>query len=84
VVDTTLVTTEYSGLINTATDQNRPLEDAHIEIESIKSIAYATKVAKNLSTAVKNMCPSCVELVQKALTEEEATVEQRVMKGGFT
>jgi hypothetical protein len=62
-----LVTTEYSQLIKKAPD----IDNTQIETESIKSLAYATTVAKGLRTAAKNMCPSCIELVQKALAEEE-------------
>jgi hypothetical protein len=45
----------------------------------------AIKVAKSLNNAIKNMCPQCLELVQKALSEEEAqapTIQQCLMKEG--
>jgi len=46
-------------------------ENAAVEAGNISAIfSDAIKVAKSLNNAVRSMCPSCLQLVQKALSEE--------------
>lgn len=40
------------------------------------TFSEAIKTARSLNTAIQNMCPRCVELVQKALSEEEIQDQQ--------
>jgi hypothetical protein len=64
-------------------------QKAAVEAGNISAtFSDAIKVAKSLNTAIKNMCPECIELIQKALPEQEqehTTTNEHsyVMSGGL-
>jgi hypothetical protein len=71
VIGTTLTISKSSQLINKPSDQKRLLNSEQIEAKSINSLVYATKVAKSLNTAIKNMCPICLSIISEALTSQQ-------------
>jgi hypothetical protein len=42
------------------------------DTESIKTtLSDAIKIARSLNTAIRSMCPDCLEIIRRALSQEE-------------
>jgi hypothetical protein len=62
-------------------------EKCTVEASNISAtFSDAIIVARSLNTAIKSMCPACLEIIRQALSEEEAVtnenydVEERLAK----